>query len=762
MRNDAMSLSPMDIVKQTGTTIIFEEFDSDDNKMDLITLLTKDDEKLPIEKFRNLIMGENSELVVKSFSEFEEKFSPIIYETMVLANDKAKFVYKLDKPKHGDFTKINLKDHAFYKMIKNILDGKSHSDNANLDFNYDEFKKALSPKESIEECKKIRKRLLVNTKQYNELIESGIPSVEIKRLEKNIVEIRKKIIDKYDNKSPLNLLPILIADKQRQIDFFNEQQNTVSGSLGSETKVIRCTPVFTEKGNIGYKKYEDKDEANEVKVPAESKEQTYLETVAGVLKKDFKTYAPAEYKDNNFVAGMIADAYTGGGGKTVISTDLIKIEEEKAKLQDIYKDSQESFAKAVIDIVQRFIGVKSFFDHAAYKGKLGRNIRLIVANCKYNKLLADDVAKERFKFYFNAFSNEKDVNRIWFGIVPSVRLDVSTKGADSSENITCSGDAFGPMHNTSDKVKEIDDSGSQLDSLNEMLSLLSDAKIMAFTNDKAGKDTGFVSINADKIGDYDDALKSVNSEYAVFCYPNFTILPEEKTAVKIGYKLVSDSKRDEYCVLPGVYLDSSYVACGMVVGIQNYEFLKSKGFNVDSRFPCVRFSLEDEEHSKIITTNLNRETTTEMLKETKAAMSEYRFGFAFADNRIIYKDKILNNSYVINERTLKRDTNGIYKPVCWTLVKNTIDQMLRSIDDNLSRKTFNIFQREYVDSWKRDGKDDSKRFDNRILLDGETVTTDEDKDSANKLYLQITFNGEPQRYEDIVFTEQTEDNNGGN
>ena len=71
-----MSLSPMDIVKQTGTTIIFEEFDS--NKPDLITLLTKDEDELPIEKFRNLIMGEDSELVVKSFSEFEEKFSPII------------------------------------------------------------------------------------------------------------------------------------------------------------------------------------------------------------------------------------------------------------------------------------------------------------------------------------------------------------------------------------------------------------------------------------------------------------------------------------------------------------------------------------------------------------------------------------------------------------------------------------------------------------------------------------------------------------
>ena len=758
MRNDAMSLSPMDIVKQTGTTIIFEEFDS--NKPDLITLLTKDEDELPIEKFRNLIMGEDSELVVKSFSEFEEKFSPIIYETVVMEDGEPKFVYKLDKPK-GECTQIKLKDHVFYKMIKNILDGKSHSDNGNLDFNYDEFKKALSPKESLEECKKIRKRLLANTKEYIQLVESGKPnSVEKKRLEKNIVAIRKKIIDKYDNKSPLNLLPILIADKQTQIDALNEVKNPVLGNLEFESKITSCKPVFNEKGLIEFVNVE---ENVDIEMHTESKDQEYLETVAGVLKNDFISYAPAEYKDNDFVAGMIANAYTGGGGKSVYSTDLIKIEEEKAKLQKIYKDTQESFAKAVIDTVQRFIGVKSFFDHAAYKGKLGRNIKLIVANCKFNKLLADDVAKERFKFYFNAFSNEKDVNRIWFGIVPSVRLDVSTKGADSSENITCSGDAFGPMHNTSDKVKEIDDSGSQLDSLNEMLSLLSDAKIMAFTNDKAGKDTGFVSINADKVRDYDNALKSVNSEYAVFCYPNFTILPEEKTAVKIGYKLDEyNSKGDEYCELPGVYLDSSYVACGMVVGIQNYEFLKSKGFNVDSRFPCVRFSLEDEEHSKIITTNLNRETTTEMLKETKAAMSEYRFGFAFADNRIIYKDKILNNSYVINERTLKRDTNGIYKPVCWTLVKNTIDQMLRSIDDNLSRKTFNIFQREYVDSWKRDGKDDSKRFDNRILLDGETVTIDEDKDSANKLYLQITFNGEPQRYEDIVFTEQTEDNNGGN
>ena len=549
------------------------------------------------------------------------------------------------------------------------------------------------------------------------------------------------------------MLPILIADKQTQIDALNEVKNPVLGNLEFESKITSCKPVFNEKGLIEFVNVE---ENVDIEMHTESKDQEYLETVAGVLKNDFISYAPAEYKDNDFVAGMIANAYTGGGGKSVYSTDLIKIEEEKAKLQKIYKGAQESFAKAVIDTVQRFIGVKSFFDHAAYKGKLGRNIKLIVANCKFNKLLADDVAKERFKFYFNAFSNEKDVNRIWFGIVPSVRFDDC--GSDSSVDNTCSGGAFGEINPSSDKVKKMDDSGSQLDSLKEMLSLLTDAKIMAFTNDKAGKDTGFVSINADKVRDYDNALKSVNSEYAVFCYPNFTILPEEKTAVKIGYKLEFDSKRDEYCELPGVYLDSSYVACGMVVGIQNYEFLKSKGFYVNEGFPCVRFNLEDEDHSKIVTTKLNRETTAEMLKETKDAMQS--FGFAFADNRIIYKDKILNNSYVISERTLKKRDTSNYKPICWTLVKNTVDQILRSIDDKISNDTFKKFKSEFLDSWIRDNKDDCKKFDNRILLDGESIDPDT-KGKEQKLKLKITYKGDDDTYEEIVFTEQTEDNNGG-
>ena len=106
----------------------------------------------------------------------------------------------------------------------------------------------------------------------------------------------------------------------------------------------------------------------------------------------------------------------------------------------------------------------------------------------------------------------------------------------------------------------------------------------------------------------------------------------------------------------------------------------------------------------------------------------------------------------------KRDTSN-YKPICWTLVKNTVDQILRSIDDKISNDTFKKFKSEFLDSWIRDNKDDCKKFDNRILLDGETIGTDDS--DKQKLKLKITYKGDDDTYEEIVFTEQTEDNNGG-
>ena len=77
---------------------------------------------------------------------------------------------------------------------------------------------------------------------------------------------------------------------------------------------------------------------------------------------------------------------------------------------------------------------------------------------------------------------------------------------------------------------------------------------MTFVNYKAGeKETGFVELTDTRVNQYKRDFESVNSEYAVFVYPNFTILPKEKNAVKIGteYRPEEDKEVGAFIKIPG-------------------------------------------------------------------------------------------------------------------------------------------------------------------------------------------------------------------
>ncbi len=733
-----MAMEPMDVVKQTGKTIIFEEFNRDEDKMNLVTLLTRDDEEIAPEKFKEALMGRESELVVESYADFVEKFSPIIYETVVKTEDgSARFVYDLEKPKYN-CTKIKLKDHAFYKMIMNLIDRKANSDKGNLEFPYDDLKKALSPEAEMEECKKIRKNLLSNTKEYMKLTASGEPSSEADRFAQNIMACRDKIVDKYQNKSPLALLPLLIADKQSQIDKMKAAEEPQGGS--SEVKAIPCSYTFDDHGNLQLIEQKDSDDA-----VTEIVQEDDVTQLVKVVKDDFRESAPVAIRDNAYVADLVVDVFVPGGGAQLSIQDRGKIEAAKKQLQDIYCSSLESFTKAVAAVVEKFAGVKSFFDHASYEGKLPRDVSVIIANCKVDAILNDELAKNRFKHYFGALRDEKDVNKIWFGIIPAIStgdaVQASTKKAS---------DPFGKR--STDHTSEKKDASGLigLDTAKEMLKLLEEAKIMTFVNYKAGEKTGFIELTDSRVNQYKKDFENVQSEYAVFVYPNFTILPKEKNAVKIGteYRPEEDREVGAFITIPGMYLDASYVACGMMVGVQNYNLLKSKGYKVKPKYPCVRFDLEDADNSKRVTTKLNRETTMEMQKQVKDTIMEDRFGFVFADNKIIFDGKVLNNSYVINARSLKRDNNGKYKSLYKTLVRNLVDQLLRASAENVTDQIVNQFLIDYVDTWKRDNKDEERKYANRILLKGETIELD-----PGKHRLLVTYNQEQEVWEDIVIND---------
>lgn len=737
-----MTMEPLDVVKQTGKTIIFEEFNKE--KMDLVTLLTRDEQEISVEKFKNALMGKkdnggNGELVVTSFEEFVEKFAPTIYETVVKTEDNtSKFVYELEKPKY-ECTQIRLKDHAFYKMVMSMIDRKAATDKGNLDFSYDDLKKALTPQSEMEECKRIRKNYLSNVQEYYRLTEGGVPNPEADRFAENIEACRDKIIDKYQNKSPLALLPLLIADKQSQIDKM-DMANEAAGEDGH--RAVPCSYSLDERGNLVLIEQSISDDAC-TDVPLIEENTQLVE----VLRDDFTECAPAAIRENTYVRDLVVNVFAPGGGAQLTTQDKAELEAVKKQYQDVYRSSLESFAKAVSEVVEKFAGMKAFFDHASCDGALAEDVSVIIANCKIDAILNDEGAKRRFKHYFGALSAEKDVNKIWFGVIPAVVCG-NDVGERSTRKVGI--DPFARRSPRETVKKKPTEGLIRLETVKEMLKLLEEVKIMTFTNYKASEKTGFVALTASKVNEYRKDFESVNSEYGVFCYPNFTILPSEKTAVKIGteYDVYRQEVTGAYIVIPGIYLDASYVAAGMMVGMQNYKLLKSKGYLVKPKYPCVRFDIENGDNAKRILTKMNRETTTEMEKQTKDAIMEERFGFVFADNKIIYEGAVIHNTYVLNARTLKRDSNGKYKSLYKTLVRSLVDQILRSISDYVTEESVKKFIAEYANAWKRDNKDAERKYANRILFEGESIDLDQERHK-----LVVRFNKDEEVWDDIVIND---------
>lgn len=731
-----MAMEPMDVVKQTGKTIIFEEFNRDEEKMNLVKLLTRDAEDISPEKFKEALMGKKSELAVDSFEKFVDMFSPTVYETVVKTGETSRFVYELEKPPY-ECTEIKLKDHAFYRMIMSMIDRKANSDKGNMEFPYDELKKTLSPEAEMEECKKIRSNLLSNTREYFAAIENGASSAETDRFARNIMANRDKIVEKYQNKSPLALLPLLIVDKQAQIERMKQADQGSSG--GSEMKAIPCNYSFDDRGNLLLIEQMVSDG-----MTVEVVKDDGVAQLVEVVRDDFTDTAPLAIRDNAYVRDLVVNVFVPGGGALVATQDRVELEAQKTQLLDIYSSSLESFAKAVASVVEKFIGVKSFFDHATCDGKLAKDVSVIIANCRIDKILEDSLAKRRFMKYFGALGLEKDVNRIWFGIIPALAYDNGEEKAVS--------ETINPMarrEGGSTKVRKDSSGLVSVDTAKEMLSLLNEVKIMTFVNFKAGEKTGFSGLTEARVGEYKKAFESVNSEYAVFAYPNFTILPEEEKDVKVGTNYIPEEGREvgAYIKIPGIYLEASYVACGMMAGVQNYRLLQSKGYKVKPEYPCVRFDIEDADNAKKITTKLNRETTMEMEKSVKDEIMRDRFGFAFGDNKIIVDNKVLNNSYVLNARTLCKD-KGKYKSIYKTLVKNMSNQILRSLNDYITNEIAAVFIRDYAEKWKRDNKDDDRKYANRILYEGDDIKVD-----TGKHRFEATFNKESEVWDDTEIHE---------
>lgn len=766
-------------VNQTSRTLLIEEFNPQCE--DLGTLISVEDVHRKSD-FREKV---KNSLEVSTFEEFVIRFAPTVYEYTVQSSDPEvpmSFQYSFEKKQEAN--EVEISKHAFYRMVMDIYEDRAESGLSNT--KTDTFKRIaelLSPKSALDQAKRMRKQLQYVEKKLIELKDK--PGIEQKQYKAKKKEIRKDVIKTY-SKSAIQLIPVALADTQEKIDAYALPDKKAGSGSKEAVPALPCRYYFDNEGDLVVEQCRDNDayaidpgsgqkiQAVEMsKQPPEASVQVQVTVVDGEevidtsqnnarsigerLKKDYEQHCTKQ-ADSEFFGNLIAEVYTGYSPAEsregqLVKPDLEKLQKKKNIYTKIYKNAQEAFINAISDTVEKMLGVKVFFDHASRNGK-PLMAPLIVSNCKASSLLESDV-KPGFTYYIEEMGKETGENAIWFAIIPGVGdsdfVDLKIDDDDADDDADISDDEL----NADQNVKSADGKTLvRLDSCKALIEILRKGKITTFFNFKANDQTGFENFTGEMVRKYKEKLESlIGNKYAVFAYPNFTLIPKKETCIEIGCITRNGEDTIERLDLPGVYVEASYVAAGLVAGSQDPYLLKDKGLMADPDNACVRFDFEEGDYNKIVLTRMAREGDTVWDSQAEELLKEDMFGFSFCGNTMYFNNKAVKNSYVYTARTMDKDEkSGKYKSLYKTLTEKFIILYLSVTNGGSSAKKSAVkkFVKETVRKWKQD-RDSSEKmyFVNNILRDKEDVKfSDED----NKIHIMF------QEDDELVDLDVVEDN----
>ncbi len=702
---------PLNLIEQTSKTILFEEFDTD--RVDLNTIITQKTDEDGDDYFFKKVKENNLE--VYSYEEFVKNFMPTIWQwtEVVIGEDGSQqmlFRYSVENPRNEQAKPMNLQDNEFYNMIIDLYNQKSASGKSNDDFDYSSVEQFLSPQKVLDNAKKLRKALEFNENELQKLPETA--KMERNKYIGNIQENRRQIISQY-KESFTGCLTLALADVNQTLLHIEESKKQSSGSsLNLESKKP-CLIGFDENGDIRISPIEEKS-TEVAKIEQENKAN-----LINIISQDFDKYSGIE-QDNNglsFMRDTVLATYCGQTSPIATLDEAVLIS-KRDNLTYAYKEAREQFIRAVSGVVEKMLNVKVFFENATVNGKLP--FSLIVSNCKATTLVEDEKSKNAFEAYLKKTSEQVDSGKIWFAILPAIGDKDLLETAIEPER-SLDDDLYATVDGDIDTL-----SGQKLVSLNHasiVLGMLAKYKIVTFFNYKANEKTGVSKLNVSRVEDYKDRLSNLKgNKYAVFTYPNFSLLPKKETTIKIGSVRNTDTNEDKTVTIdiPGVYVDSSYVAAGLVVGTQNPDYLVKKGLKVKPKNPCVRFNIED--HIFDVLTTMNREISTQWDKELAGAITKDLFGFCFCSNKIFQNGKEIKNTYVFQARNMAKQ--GIYTTLLTDFIVVFLDANVISRGENVyNMKNIKACQKDFLNKWKRDS--DVETFCNNLLNIGENIEYDE-------------------------------------
>ncbi|AIQ14244.1 hypothetical protein [Paenibacillus durus] len=713
----------MEIINQTNRTILFEEINPE--KLDLITIVgdVKGIDSLSDDRIKEI----NQQLLVRSFEEFLDKFTPTVYSFFNAANQKV--MYTLRKPDgipDEMISEIRVdQNNDFLKMLFTLIDTKRSQGITNVDFKFENLLDMISPKKVMDDIRQVRKEIHYLYGQYDQLDEGDPKKLDMgDKLNAMFEEASRN----YNN--VMAMLPLAIEDIKTRLLLGGAQEENAGEAV-----------------QIGMLTIGEGGELKIIEAPKSDSTELILldENGAGDLSDVFgEDYDSITESPSNYVKDLVVRTFVPlPAVHTEVNTEL-EVQNYNTYLE-FYKNAKDDFVKTVKPLVEKIIGVKLFFDQYATKNK-GMLPTMLIANSKLDMLVKSSNIP-RLETFLNTVNSKNDFSdTIWFGIVPSVELETAGKVKVSRERFR-----------GNEKIVKHD--GYTMESLSMLLQVVKDYKIQIFFNFESSEDTTFNSMATAGIDKYIDKcaplVRKEYSEFAVPCVPNFTIIPKEKSGVIIDSKMLQTengvelSKEKEDILklwIEGVYVGAAYVAAGLVAAYQCPEYLRETFKTVNKDFPGARFDIEAGDNSLRTVTTMAKEITG-FTNNIKDAINRKNFGFVFSSENAQLQDKDIRRITVYKARSMALSEDG-FDSVYKTLVSTYIERILRYQTGDFKHENIVRFFSNNPSSQKSKWIG-TRGYINSIIQDGDDISYVIDEKN-NLCHIDLVFNGNVKNLEVMI------------
>ena len=709
-------MTTKNFINQTNRTILFEEVNPE--KMDLITLIDDAREMDSLDDER--ILEINKHLLVSSFDEFLAKFEPKVYSYYNAETQSIKYILK--KPEgipEELITEIKIDNgNTFFKMLNTLIEARKSQGNRNVDFKFENILELISPKKVIEDIKQTRKEIAYVYNKYEELDDENPKKLELgDKLNEKFEEASKN----YSN--VLGMLPLAIEDIKTRLLIGHDENNAKS------EKIKLGMLQVGDKGELEVIEY--KQEESRALTLVEEKHTTEL---VEAFRDDYESISE---EPNQYISDLVVRTFVPLA-KNIVEIDPIQEVENYNNYLAFYKSAQEDFVKIAKPLIEKLLGIKMFFEQYDTKVSLMKPT-LLITNIK-PEMIVKAGNKERLQAFLNTVNAKNDFdNTIWFGIYPNVDLDVEKGKKKVRERFRGT--------KAEEKIEK-----NTIETLTNLMTVLGQYKIQVFFNFEGTYETSFDNLATMGVDKYIEKTKILEdqsySEYIIPSIPNFTIIPKDKSGVvldfkmryseKIGAELSKDKEDLLKFWIEGVYVDSSYVAAGIIAASQCPNFLKDRFKNVSPVYPGVRFDIEAEDNSYKARTTMSKEISG-FTNTIKDRINQFNYGFIFSsDSAHLQKEKI-KNIVVYKARTLARNPEGTYESLYKTLTTTFIERTLRFVTTDFKEDKLNMFFSTNPESQKSIWTKDLK-FVNGIMQKGDDITHTIDEENGI-CQLNITFAG---------------------